>query len=92
MLQKDDPSDYVIATGKSVSLEYFVSRAFNYFGLDWSRYVRQDSALFRPSDIQRVTADPSYANRSLGWKAEFTVDHVIDEMCSATRLYRGNEK
>ena len=83
MLQQEALEDFVIATGRSVSLEYFVDRAFTYCGLDWRHYVRQDKTLFRPSDIRVGAADPSHAARRLGWKAQFDVDYVVDQMCAA---------
>ncbi|MCK5921416.1 MAG: GDP-mannose 4,6-dehydratase, partial [Methylococcales bacterium] len=42
MLQKDEPEDYVIATGKTWSVEEFVNTAFSYADLDWREYVVQD--------------------------------------------------
>lgn len=82
MLQGDQPKDYVIATGKTVSLEYFVDKAFSYFDLDWRTHVRTSAALLRPSDIEYGSADPSRAANALGWKAIYTVDEVVQGMCS----------
>jgi GDPmannose 4,6-dehydratase len=83
MQQQDQPADYVIATGRSVSLEHFVSVAFAYFGLDWRRHVLFDRALLRPSDIQYGAADPAMAQQHLGWKASLDAERVIAEMCRA---------
>lgn len=83
MLQQDSPEDFVIATGRSVSLRYFVDRAFAHFGLDWQHHVRQDQSLLRPSDIRMGAADPSRAAQKLGWTAKCDVDHVITAMCRA---------
>ena len=83
MLQQDEPTDLVIATGRSVSLEYFVAAAFSAFGLDWREHVQQDRALLRPSDIQYGAADTALARQRLGWKAEMDVDRVVAEMCRA---------
>ena len=83
MLQQEQLQDYVIATGRSVSLEYFVARAFKSVGLEWRRHVRLDSTLLRPSDIRYGSADPSRAARLLGWQATHQVDDVIDAMCQA---------
>lgn len=83
MLQQDDPTDLVIATGRSVSLEYFVAAAFQHFGLDWRQHVQQDRALLRPSDIKYGAADPALAAQRLGWRATMDVDHVVREMCRA---------
>lgn len=83
MLQGDAPNDYVIATGRTVSLAYFVERAFAYFDLDWKVHVQTDPGLLRPSDIAYGAGDPSLAANRLQWKASHDVDDVIDAMCGA---------
>jgi GDPmannose 4,6-dehydratase len=83
MLQRLRAEDYVIATGRTVSLEYFVEHAFAYFGLDWQRHVEVDPSLLRPSDIRYGAADATRAERQLGWQAHHDVDAVIAEMCKA---------
>jgi GDPmannose 4,6-dehydratase len=85
ILQQEQLGDFVIATGRSVSLEYFVSRAFNHFGLDWRTHSRIDSNLLRPSDIRHGAADPSRALQVLGWRAAHDVDDVIDSMARAAQ-------
>ncbi len=80
MLQLDDPSDFVIATGRTVSLAYFVERAFARVGLDWKAHVRVDETLRRPSDIAVSSANPGKAAREVGWVARHDADHVIDNM------------
>ena len=69
MLQQDAPEDFVIATGKTYTLEQFVARAFAHFGLDWRKYVVQDTMLMRPTDIEISRVNPSKAARLLLWKA-----------------------
>jgi len=81
MLQQNVAEDFVIATGRTVSLQYFVEKAFAHFGLDWQRYVESDSSLLRPSDIRFGRANPAKAARLLGWQHRLDVDGVIDEMC-----------
>ena len=83
MLQADAARDFVIATGRTVSLEYFVANAFGFFGLDWRQHVSQDKALMRPSDVHYGAADVTLASELLAWRARHDVDHVIDEMCRA---------
>ncbi len=85
MLQQDQPEDFVIATGRSVSLEHFVRAAFGHFQLDWRRHVRHDQALLRPSDIKYGSANPALAMKQLGWKASRDVDSVVVEMCRAAQ-------
>ena len=69
MLQQDEPDDYVISTGKSHTLEYFVKDAFLQFDLDWKKYVVFDSNLCRPSEIKYSCGDSTKANLKFGWKA-----------------------
>lgn len=91
MLQANEPRDYVIATGKTVSLEYFVEKVFDHFGLNWRTHVKTDAALLRPSDIAYGAADPALAATELGWRAQHDVHHVIREMCehAARQLVNG---
>jgi len=81
MLQQDRPQDFVIATGRTVSLEYFVERAFAYFGLDWRMHVEHDPTLIRPSEIMMSRANPGRANTILGWHSEKQIDDVVAAMC-----------
>ena len=85
MLQQNRLDDFVIATGRSVSLEYFVARVFEFFDMDWRDHSTIDVALLRPSDIRFGSADPSRAFDVLGWKARHDVDDVILAMCEAAR-------
>jgi GDPmannose 4,6-dehydratase len=85
MLQQDAAADYVIATGRSVSLQHFVERAFAFFGLDWKRHVQQDALLMRPADIRYGAADPLLAAQCLRWRARMQVDEVVAEMCRAAQ-------
>ena len=85
MLRRDQAEDLVIATGRSVSLSYFVERAFRNFGLDWKQHVVTDAQFLRPSDIAYGAANPSLAASKLGWTARHDVDFVIDAMCDALR-------
>lgn len=80
MLQTDEPKDFVIATGKTVSLSYFIERAFDAVGLRWAEHVDADQALLRPSDMLTSRANPALADRLLGWKAQAKVDEVVERL------------
>jgi len=83
MLNTKQADDYVIATGRTVSLEYFTAKVFEQFGLDWEKFVELDHALLRPTDILVGRADPSKAKEVLGWSSKADVDEVIIRMCDA---------
>lgn len=80
MLQRGKAEDYIIATGRCVSLQYFVELAFAQFGLDWREHVVSEQAYFRPSDIAVTEADPSRIQRELGWRATYQVEDVVKMM------------
>ena len=80
MLQQVKPSDYVIATGYTMSLEEFVQATFRQAGLDWKSYIVQDTQLFRPNDLLISSADPSKAENELGWRASVRGVDLIKKM------------
>ncbi len=83
MLQQKEPADYVIATGRSHSLEEFVHLAFDAVHLDWRDHVVADKKLLRPTDIREGCGDPAKAERNLGWKATLHLEDVVREMVQA---------
>jgi len=85
MLDVGVPDDYVIATGRTVSLEYFTAEVFAQFGLDWQQHVAVDPTLLRPTDIMAGRANPAKAHAALGWHHTLDVDGVIAGMCDAVR-------
>jgi len=83
MLQCDEPSDFVIATGQTHTLETFVTEAFTQLGLDWEAHVDQSTEFFRPTDLLVSRACPEKAEQVLGWKAKSTMPDVITCMLNA---------
>jgi len=83
MLQMDSPDDYIIATGKTHSLKDFVRYTFEYLTLNWQDHVEINKSLFRGTDITSNTADPSYAEKKLKWKASLHMYDVIKNMINA---------
>ena len=80
MLQKDEPDDFVIATGESHSVREFVERAFDRAGLDPERHVEIDPRYFRPAEVDFLCGDPSKAGQELGWKAQTSFEDLVDLM------------
>lgn len=83
MLQLEKPDDFVIATGRSISLEYFINQAFGHYGLEWQKHTTAHSDRHRPSDIPISRANPASAHQRLGWRHQANVDEVIAHMCDA---------
>lgn len=87
MLQLDNPSDFVIATGLTFSLEEFVEYTFRMEKMNWENYVDVDPEYMRPSDISTSSGDPRKANKILKWKANCTMHDVIQLMIAAHKKY-----
>ncbi len=83
MMQQKESSDFVIATGRMESLTYFVSKTFEYFDLDWQKYVEINSSFFRPNEIQHSVGNPERAIEFLKWSKPTDVDGVVQKMCAA---------
>lgn len=85
MLQRDEPDDYVIATGESHSLEEFVAEAFACFGIDWHEYVLADASLLRPTELAVSRGNPARAKQKLGWQAQYKMPDVVRMMAAAKK-------
>jgi GDPmannose 4,6-dehydratase len=83
MLQQDPPDDFVVGTGVSHSVRDVARVAFECLDLDYEDHVTVDPALARPADIEEVVADPSKAQRVLGWRASVSFEELIRMMVEA---------
>jgi GDPmannose 4,6-dehydratase len=91
MLQQPVAADYVIASGKSFSLQEFVSLVFTELGLNWRGYVETDPSLLRPSDHLVARASPQRAAEQLGWRAQYRMPEVVRMMVeSELKRYASN--
>jgi GDPmannose 4,6-dehydratase len=80
MLQQDKPDDYVIATGRAISVREFVYLAFTHAGLEAQRYVQYDAAFVRPSEVPHLCGDASKAAIKLGWAPSTSFGQLVEEM------------
>ena len=67
MLQRDEPEDFLLATGETHSVREFVERTFSEVGLDWRRDVEVDPQYYRPTEIDHLEGDSSKARKKIGW-------------------------
>jgi GDPmannose 4,6-dehydratase len=83
MLQQGLPKDYVVATGETHTVRELVETAFERTGLDWTRYVVEDPAFRRPSEVDLLLGDPSRARRELGWTPTVDFKGLVHMMVDA---------
>ncbi len=80
ILKNEKPDDFVIATGKAISLEHFIERAFGQLNLDYKNHIKIDESLFRPHELNYIKGNPAKAKKELGWVPDFYVEDVIKAM------------
>jgi GDPmannose 4,6-dehydratase len=83
MLQRETPSDYVIATGQSHSVRELCEVAFAAAGLKWQDHVVCDPSLLRPVDVDALVGDATKARTELGWHCEVDFYQLIEMMVAA---------
>lgn len=95
MLQQDMPADFVIATGKQISVRDFVEMACEFLKINvvwrgsgegekglWNDkvIVAVDPEYYRPTEVESLLGDASAAHKQLGWKPKYTVYEMCQEM------------
>ena len=85
MLQQETPTDFVLATGTSHKLSEFLETTFQYYDLDYQKYVRVNKKFIRPNEPQRLCGDSSKAKNILNWKQSLNFTELIHEMCKSIK-------
>ena len=80
MLQQDSPEDFVVATGKTHSIERLLNVAFSCVDLEWKDYTVQDPKFMRPAEVDLLIGDPSKAQAELGWEPSISFEEMIQIM------------
>ncbi len=83
MLQQEEPSDYVVATGETHSVRELVEVAFSHLGLDWREYVKVDQQLYRPAEIFELRGDARRSRAELGWEPTVGFQGLVRMMVDA---------
>ncbi len=82
--QKTSYEVFNLGTGKGVSVFEIINTFEKVTGVKVN-YVITDR---RPGDIEKIWADPSYANRELGWKAQSTLGEALLSAWKWEQYYR----
>ena len=83
MLQQDVADDYLIATGRTTSVEDMYKIAFKCVDLNAEDYVVIDKDFFRPAEVDHLLGNPAKAKAKLGWQAKTSLEELIQEMVEA---------
>jgi GDPmannose 4,6-dehydratase len=83
MLQRDEPADYVIATGIAHSVRDVVEIAFDQAGIAVEDRIVLDPSFVRPAEVERLIGDHSKATEQLGWTPTTDFETMIRLMVDA---------
>ena len=90
IMQLKKPDFFVIATGQTYPVEYFVKKCFFYVDLNYKKYVKVDKKLIRPSKTSMLKGNTAKAKRTFQYKIETKLDDLIKIMMdSELKKYDG---
>ena len=75
-LQQPNADNYVIASGKTHSIEYVCEYIFSSFGLDYKLYIETESEVI---ESLKLKGDPSKL-KNIGWEPKYTFNTMLDEI------------
>ncbi len=85
-MKVETPDDFIIATGKSISLEEFINYTFNKFNLDYKKYIKINKSFFRSNEVKSFQLDNSKAKKILNWTPRVSVYQVIDKLVEYIKI------
>ena len=80
MMQLKKPQDFVIGSGKIHTVKDFIKLAFKHVNLNYKKYIKIDSKLFRPNDKVTLKANFNKAKKILKWRPTITFNSLVKEM------------
>jgi len=80
MLQQEKPDDYIVATGKMITVREFCKKAFARLDMNYEDYVEVDPKYYRPAEVDQLLGDPTKAQNILGWNPKVNIDGLINMM------------
>lgn len=83
MMQQDAAEDYVVATGRNVTVRDFCRLAFAHVGLDYAEFVRVNTDFLRPAEVDVLLGNPAKAKAQLGWAPTTSLEDLAAEMVEA---------
>jgi len=83
MLNRSEPTDYVIASGTAHTVRELAQIAFSSVNLKHENYVVTDPQLLRPAEVDHLLGNPSRAMKELGWKPNVSFEEMIQMMVKA---------
>ena len=83
MLQQEQPTDFVVASGVDHSVRELCQVAFERVGLAYEQHVVIDPAFNRPAEVDHLLGDASRARTILGWEPKVNFRSLVEMMVDA---------
>lgn len=83
ILQLNEPTDLVIATGIQYSVRDFCKFAFEYVNLDWKKHIKVSNQFTRPLEVESLCGDASQAKKLIGWEPKIFAPKLAQIMVDA---------
>tara|TARA_A100001011_G_scaffold318564_1_gene338355 strand:- start:57 stop:578 length:522 start_codon:yes stop_codon:yes gene_type:complete len=80
ILQHDVPSDWVIATGETYTVQQFVEEAFSLVDLNHEEYIQTSEKYFRPNEVEYLLGDSTKARKELNWTPKVSFSELVKMM------------
>ena len=80
IMQLKTPDFFIIASGKSHSVEFFAKKCFEYVGLNYKKYLGVDKKLFRPKRNSTLVGNANKARRLIKFKNKTNIQKLISIM------------
>lgn len=80
ILNHTEPDDFIIATGKTHSVQEFADIVFKKLDLNSDEYIKIDPKYFRPAEVNLLLGDPSKAKKILGWEPKVDLEQLATKM------------
>ncbi|MDC0902881.1 GDP-mannose 4,6-dehydratase [Pelagibacteraceae bacterium] len=80
IMQLKKPDCFIIGSGQSCSVEYFLKKSFEYVGLDYKKYLVVNKKLLRPSKNATLIADTGKAKKFFKYKNKTSIDKLVSIM------------
>ena len=83
MMQLPVVDEFILATGKTHSVQQFVERAFAAVGLNWRDHVEHDASLMTAVEPARLCGNPAKARRVLGWENTVPFEVMVERLVAS---------
>ena len=73
-------TDYIVATGKTISLDEFIKKVFHVAKIDKNNYIKNNKSYIRKKEIKKIYCSNKKIREQLGWKPKHNLNQIIKKL------------